>query len=29
MIDFIVKNYKGKPKFFKNKDGNYEISCYK
>ena len=29
MIDFIVKNYKGKPKFFKNKDGKYKISCYK
>ena len=29
MIDFIVKNYKGKPKFFKNKDGNYKISCFK
>ena len=29
MINFIVKNYKGKPKFFKDKDGNYKISCYK
>ena len=29
MINFIVKNYKGKPKFFKNKDGEYKISCYK
>ena len=29
MIIFIVKNYKGKPKFFKNKDGDYKISCYK
>ena len=29
MINFIVKNYKGKPKFFKHKDGNYKISCYK
>ena len=29
MINFIVENYKGKPKFFKNKDGNYKISCYK
>ena len=28
MINFIIKNYKGKPKFFKNKDGNYKISCY-
>ena len=29
MTNFIVKNYKGKPKFFKDKDGNYKISCYK
>ena len=29
MINFIVKNFKGKPKFFKTKDDDYKISCYK
>ena len=29
MINFIVKNYKGKPKYFKNKNGEKQLSCYK
>ena len=29
MINYIVANYKGKPKYFKDKNGNFKISFYK
>ena len=29
MINFIINNYKGKPKYFKDKNGDYKISSYK
>ena len=29
MIKYIIANYKGKPKYFKDKNGEFKISSYR